>query len=60
MERSRFKELYNVDYYNQKNYNLIIDTTNATADEVADTILNQYCEFKKFPFDSKIIFLNKT
>ena len=60
MERSRFKELYNVDYYNQKNYNLIIDTTNATADEVADTILNQYCEFKKSPFDSKIIFLNKT
>lgn len=37
-ERKRYKELYNVDYYDQKLYNLIIDTTNLSIEEVIGQI----------------------
>ena len=40
VEQARFIKFYGegADYYNQKNYNLIIDSTTRTADEVADAI----------------------
>ena len=37
-ERKRYKELYNVDYYDQKLYNLIIDTTDLSINEVIEKI----------------------
>ena len=38
-ERKRYQKLYNIDYYNKKLYNLIIDTTNLTIKEVLEKIL---------------------
>ena len=38
-ERKRYKKLYNVDYYDKKLYNLIIDTTNLSIKEVVDKII---------------------
>jgi len=37
-ERKRYKQYYDVDYYNKKLYNLIIDTTNLGVGEVVDEI----------------------
>ena len=44
VEQARFIKFYGegADYYNQKNYNLIIDSTTRTADEVADAIWAAY------------------
>ena len=38
-ERKRYKKLYNVDYYDKKLYNLIIDTTNLSINEVIEKIM---------------------
>ena len=38
-ERKRYKKLYNVDYYDKKLYNLIIDTTNLSIKEVVEKIM---------------------
>ncbi|MBI2651135.1 nucleoside monophosphate kinase [Candidatus Woesearchaeota archaeon] len=39
-ERKRYKELYNADYYDKNLYDLMIDTTNLTPDEVVEEIIN--------------------
>jgi len=39
MEKERYQELYNLDIDNEKNYNLIIDTTIIPATEVAKKII---------------------
>ena len=39
-ERKRYNKIYNVDYYNKKLYNLIIDTTNLSIKEVVEKIMN--------------------
>ena len=38
-ERKRYKEYYNVDYYNKRLYDFIIDTTKITASRVVDRII---------------------
>ena len=37
-ERKRYSELYNVDYYDKKLYDIIIDTTDLSIDEVMEEI----------------------
>ncbi len=44
-EDKRYKELYNLDYFNFSNYNLVIDSTCTTPDNIASVILE---EAKKF------------
>lgn len=39
-ERKRYKKLYNVDYYDKKLYDLIIDTTSLSISEVLEEIIN--------------------
>lgn len=41
-ENTRYKNLYNVDNLDMNNYDLIIDTTYITPDEVADFIIDGY------------------
>ncbi len=36
---SRYKKYYKVDFLDRKNYDLVIDTTNITAEQVADKVL---------------------
>ncbi|MCH8067459.1 MAG: (d)CMP kinase [Nanoarchaeota archaeon] len=38
-ERKRYKELYKIDYYDKKLYDLMIDTTNLSIDEVIEKIM---------------------
>ena len=38
-ERKRYKKLYNIDYYDKKLYDLIIDTTNLSIKEVVEKIM---------------------
>ncbi len=43
-EKLRYKEFYGVDIVDMKNYDLVVDTTNKTADEVAEEIIKNYKE----------------
>lgn len=45
-EIKRYKQRYNVDLEDEDNYNLIIDTSYSTIDDIADTILSCYDNFK--------------
>ncbi|MCK4859914.1 MAG: (d)CMP kinase [Candidatus Omnitrophica bacterium] len=38
-ERKRYKKIYNVDYYDKKLYDLIIDTTNLSVSKVVEKII---------------------
>ncbi|WP_055446390.1 viperin family antiviral radical SAM protein [Lacinutrix mariniflava] len=40
--RDRFQDNYGVDFTNDKNYDLVIDTDDLTANEVADLIIEHY------------------
>ena len=46
-EEERYKEVYDVDLSNPDNYDLIIDTSFADIDEIADTIINCENDYKK-------------
>lgn len=39
VERERFIQIYGVDYHNENNYDLIVDTTDKTPHQVVDIIL---------------------
>lgn len=39
-EVKRYKDLYNLDYYNRKNYDLVVDTTKISAEQVAQKIID--------------------
>lgn len=51
VEQSRFIKFYGqgADYYDWNNYNLIIDSTNRTPEEVADTIWTAFCAYCEDP-----------
>ena len=54
MERARFKELYDVDYLSKDNFNLIIDSTAATPEQISKEIIRRFEEYKKEPFVGKV------
>ncbi|MDD3325412.1 MAG: dephospho-CoA kinase [Sulfurospirillaceae bacterium] len=58
LEQERFLELYHVNYYNQSNYNLIIDSTYATPVEVTSEIIREFELYKMEQFTGKTVFLN--
>lgn len=47
IENDRYLKLYNFDNRNTKNYDIVVDTTNLTVEEVAETIMNAYFKFLK-------------
>ena len=55
LEKERFKSLYDVDYYNKNNYDLIIESTKATPRQIAEEIVRYYEEFKMAKFDTKVV-----
>lgn len=55
LEKERFKALYDVDYYNKNNYDLIIESTKATPRQIAEEIVRYYEEFKKDKFKTKVV-----
>ena len=49
VERERFIQIYGVDYFDHNNYDLIVDTTSRTPDEIVNIIIenyNAYCADK--------------
>ena len=42
VERERFIQIYGVDYFDHNNFNLIVDTTSRTPEEIVDIIMANY------------------
>ena len=42
VERERFMDIYGVDYFDNNNYNLIVDTTSRTPDEIVKIIIENF------------------
>ena len=57
LETVRYKEIYDIDYYDMNNYNLVIESTNASPDEIAQEILDKMAEYQSGSFE-KIMELN--
>ncbi len=49
IERARFKEIYGVDYYDYNNFNIVIDTTSKTPDEVVALIVENHTRYLACP-----------
>ena len=45
-DEARYQKLYNVDLWNPNNYNLVIDTSERTPEEVLQIILNEFRAYK--------------
>jgi len=46
-ERVRYKDIYNLNYMDFSNYDLVIDSTFCTQDKIAEIILNEAKEYEK-------------
>jgi CMP/dCMP kinase len=49
VEQARFKELYGVDYYDYANYNLVVDSSERTPEEIVDIIWNAFRAYEADP-----------
>jgi len=47
LEQERFNEIYGVDYLDHSHYDLVIDSTDKTPEELADVIFNKFQEFAR-------------
>lgn len=45
-ERVRYKDIYNLNYMDFSNYDLVIDSTYCTADKIAEVIINEAREYE--------------
>lgn len=50
VERDRFVDIYGVDYYDYNNFNIVVDTTSRTPEEVVAIIMENYEEYSLNPF----------
>ena len=51
LETIRYQEVYHIDYYDMSNYNLVIDSTNATPAEIAQEILDKMISYQNGSFE---------
>ena len=49
VERARFLDIYGQDYYDYSNFNLVVDTTRRTPDEIVDIIVTVFAEYQSAP-----------
>jgi cytidylate kinase len=47
VERERFIQIYGVDYFDHNNFDLIVDTTSRTPDEIVAIIIENYESYVK-------------
>ncbi|MCD8038637.1 MAG: cytidylate kinase family protein [Lachnospiraceae bacterium] len=52
LETVRYKGIYGIDYYDMSNYNLVIESTSASPDELAGEILERLEEYRRGEFIS--------
>jgi cytidylate kinase len=50
LETVRYKEIYDIDYYDMSNYNLIIESTSAAPSEIAREILDRLDDYESRKF----------
>lgn len=46
LEKSRYGQLYGVNYYDLDNYDLVIDTTGATPEQIAEEIVRRFEQYE--------------
>lgn len=49
VERDRFVDIYGVDYYDYNNFNIVVDTTSRTPEEVVAIIMENYEKYTRAP-----------
>lgn len=59
-ESLRYKSIYNVDIDDPNNYDLIMDTSQLSPEEVCDTIYEEYCHLCKKTIEKHIINMPRT
>lgn len=47
MEEIRYHELYGLNYFDKNNYDLIVNSTKRTPEQIADTILAEWKNTQK-------------
>jgi cytidylate kinase len=52
LETVRYGEIYGIDYYDMGNYNLVIESTSASPNDIAGEILDKLDEYKKGGFST--------
>lgn len=55
LEKARFQDLYQINYYDASNYNLVIESTMAKPEDIADEIIKQYEQYEKQAFSTKVL-----
>ena len=58
VENKRFIDIYGVDSFDYSNYNLIIDSTYISADEVADIVMERFEEYLSLNTETNNIFMS--
>ena len=46
-ENERYKQIYNLEYFNFENYDLVLDSTYATPDEIVETLLREAKKYEE-------------
>lgn len=46
-DQARYLKLYNIDYFDHNNYDLVIDTSDKTPEQVLDLIVAGYTQYKQ-------------
>jgi cytidylate kinase len=57
-EKIRYKEIYNLEYMNFSNYNLVIDSTFCPPEKIADIIYNEALMYEQNPWDKTKILVS--
>lgn len=57
-ENRRFKDIYQVDNFDYFNYDLIIDSTSATPEQIAEAIVCEANKYAEAPFDRTKVMLS--
>lgn len=55
VEQERFSDLYGINYYNMKNYNLILETTHAAPEQIVEELLRQLKDYEEGRFTNRVL-----
>lgn len=50
MENERFKDFYNADCFNLDNFDIVVDSSKSSVEEIADLIISEFRRFEQGPY----------